>query len=263
MARSDVDPLVRYAVLGVLGFVGWNWAAAQPAGSPYRHSIDQIRGWFHHPSLPGAPAPAQPAPSGGGGGGGAAGGGSSAAPSVSSPAARTAPAPGLTIIQQYNEQRADGWYQVTQWSDGSYTEAFIDPSLWTAYGIPGAPQQGPPAPPPAGSPMYGPWPVAWGPLLQKHDDGQWWVDTGYSDGVTTSQYVDPSQYSQLGVLPDGSGIDPNGRVQGAPINAVVDWATGLIQPVGAPADGMYGRVEGAPINALIDWLNGLLGGGRS
>jgi hypothetical protein len=37
----------------------------------------------------------------------------------------------------YNQQNADStWSQVTQWSDGSFTQVQIDPSQYAAYGIP-------------------------------------------------------------------------------------------------------------------------------
>lgn len=49
------------------------------------------------------------------------------------PAPATAP---LTQLQQYNEVHADGWYQVTQWSDGHYDFTFIPPEQYANYGIP-------------------------------------------------------------------------------------------------------------------------------
>jgi hypothetical protein len=54
MARGGVDPIVRYLVLGGLGYAGWSWASAQPADSWARQMIDQARGFLKHPTLPGS-----------------------------------------------------------------------------------------------------------------------------------------------------------------------------------------------------------------
>jgi hypothetical protein len=42
-ARGGVDPIVRYAVLGGLGWFAWNWAKSQPMTSPARQTVDQVR----------------------------------------------------------------------------------------------------------------------------------------------------------------------------------------------------------------------------
>jgi hypothetical protein len=192
MASGGVDPLVRYLVLGGLAYVGWNWAKAQPAGSWARKMVDDL-----------GATPAQAASSGGGGGGGG------SPPAGTRATSSPAPAPGggggsasvntdNTPVNQYNQEQDGNWYQITQWSDGTYTSWQIPPSMWADYGIPTG----------GAGATYGP-PVESGPcVVQKHDDGAWYNDCPFSDGTWSYTLIDPSEYVLWGILPDGSATNP-------------------------------------------------------
>jgi hypothetical protein len=113
MARAGVDPIVRYGVLGVLGFVGWNWASAQPTTSPFRHSVDQVRAMFKpRPSSAAPPAGAPPASR------------------PSSPPTRATP-PGAAIVETGRRYAVhdDGFcWQEISYSDGHIDYFVADPS---------------------------------------------------------------------------------------------------------------------------------------
>jgi len=167
-SSSGTDPTTLIA-LGVIGFAAFQYAKRTP-GLRTVAAPNQAQGATNRSAQPQNPVqvPQQGAP----------------ATTDGTPAA--APPPGATLVQQYNEQHTDGWYQVNQWSDGSYTFTGIPPDQYAAYGIPqpGTPpavapdpivsnswdaQTGNPAVSPDGSnatviyapagPVYGPGPV--------------------------------------------------------------------------------------------------------
>src|SRR5207253_9045281 len=96
-----------------------------------------------------------------------------------------APPPGATLVQQYNELHQDGWYQVNQWSDGTYTFTGIPPDQYAAYGIPQ------PGTPPA---------VAPDPIVSNSWDAQAGNPSVSPDGSNATVIYQPSNGS-TGQLP--------------------------------------------------------------
>jgi hypothetical protein len=107
MARGG-DGATSMLAVGVIGFAAWQLAKTGAFGAGPARVVRA------------AAAPAPPV-----------------TPSGRSSGPNPPPAPGLTLAQQYNQQNPDGsWWQVNQWSDGSYTSSYIDPAQYAAYGIP-------------------------------------------------------------------------------------------------------------------------------
>jgi hypothetical protein len=122
MARGGSDATTMLA-MGVIGFAAWQLAKTGAFGIRPARAVQAAAA-----AASGTAAPVTPA-------------GRSSGPNPP-------PAPGLSLAQQYNQQNPDGsWWQVNQWSDGSYTSSVIDPGQYAAYGIPQ------PNTPPAGAPV--------------------------------------------------------------------------------------------------------------
>jgi hypothetical protein len=126
---AGVDPMARYFVLVVLGITGWNYARAQPTSSPFRQTVDQIRGFFKpHPSVAGggpapSPAPAaapSPAPS---------------APAAPSPAAPSPTRPSMADWGPIPQLHDDGKWWLDQSRGGRVSSQLIDPQQYAQYGI--------------------------------------------------------------------------------------------------------------------------------
>lgn len=107
MASSSGGGPASLLAVGVIAFAAWKYAQAGGLGPRIAASL--------------GPRPPNTAPT-------PVASGTSPGPVPAAPA-------GLTLAQQYNELHDDGWYQVNQWSDGSYTFTYIPPEQYSNYGI--------------------------------------------------------------------------------------------------------------------------------